>query len=314
MAKTYNKDKHFDLDYFRTKGLAFFDTLDFSDVSNEEIKNIIDCGVPEVEFYQCIFKDLDLSGTGFNQKLSFTQCDFSGNTNFEKCVFHKDTSFTHSVFNGITNFDSIIYEKDLIFSYIRTKPAKDGYFYFRGDADNNRHKQSYVDHLLNFAGAIFETEVSFLNNQFFGDTIFRNAVFRNKFWFTNVDFGLKTNIDAKFDCDGFKDIDMCYRILKDALMRKNYTLQSQAIERLEEKIRKKQSKESNLLADDKPDIKQSSNLLTTEEAAEYLKLKPNTLERWRTQYPDRLPFVKIGRTVKYRLEDLQAYVSDNRKG
>ena len=124
MAKTYNKDKHFDLDYFRTKGLAFFDTLDFSDVSNEEIKNIIDCGVPEVEFYQCIFKDLDLSGTGFNQKLSFTQCDFSGNTNFEKCVFHKDTSFTHSVFNGITNFDSIIYEKDLIFSYIRTKPAK----------------------------------------------------------------------------------------------------------------------------------------------------------------------------------------------
>ena len=23
MAKTYNKDKHFDLDYFRTKGLAF---------------------------------------------------------------------------------------------------------------------------------------------------------------------------------------------------------------------------------------------------------------------------------------------------
>ena len=120
-------------------------------------------------------------------------------------------------------------------------------------------------------------------------------------------------IDAKFDCDGFKDIDKCYRILKDALMRKNYTLQSQAIERLEEKVRKKQSKESNLFADDKPEMKQSSNLLTTEEAAEYLKLKPNTLERWRTQYPDRLPFVKIGRTVKYRLEDLQAYVSNNRK-
>ena len=62
MAKTYNKDKHFYLDYFRTKGLAFFDTLDFSDVSNEEIKNIIDCGVPEVEFYQCIFKDHNYRG------------------------------------------------------------------------------------------------------------------------------------------------------------------------------------------------------------------------------------------------------------
>ena len=62
MVKTYNKNKHFDLDYFRTKGLAFFDTLDFSDVSNEEIKNIIDCGVPEVEFYQCIFKDHNYRG------------------------------------------------------------------------------------------------------------------------------------------------------------------------------------------------------------------------------------------------------------
>lgn len=310
MAKTYNKDKHFDADYFRTKGLAFFDTLDFSDVNNEEIKAIINYGFPEVEFYQCIFKDLDLSGTEFHPKLSFTQCEFSGNTSFEKCVFHNHTSFAHSVFNGITNFNNVIYDKNLEFTCIHTKPAKGGYFYFRGD--EIRTDKDYDHHNIAFNGAVFETEVSFLDNQFLGNSDFYHAVFKNKFWFTNVDFGLKTNIDVKFDCDGFKDIDMCYRILKDALMRKNYTLQSRAIERLEEKIRQKQSRESNLL-DDKPGIKQSSNLLTTEEAAEYLKLKPNTLERWRTQYPDRLPFVKIGRTVKYRLEDLQAYVSDNRK-
>ena len=37
MAKTYNREKHFDIDYFRTKGIAYFDTLDFSDVSNEDI-------------------------------------------------------------------------------------------------------------------------------------------------------------------------------------------------------------------------------------------------------------------------------------
>ena len=311
MAKTYNREKHFDLDFFRTKGLAFFDTLDFSNVSGDEIKTIIHCGVPKVEFYQCFFKDLDLSGTEFYPDLSFMQCEFSGNTSFEKCVFHNHTSFMRSVFNGITNFNNVIYEKTLGFEYIHTKPAKDGYFYFRGD--EVRIDADYHPHSISFGNAVFETEVSFLSNQFLGDTDFYNAVFKNKFWFTNVDFGLKTNIDAKFDCDGFKDIDKCYRILKDALMRKNYTLQSQAIERLEEKIRKKQSKESNLFADDKPEMKQSSNLLTTEEAAEYLKLKPNTLERWRTQYPDRLPFVKIGRTVKYRLEDLQAYVSNNRK-
>ena len=60
MAKTYNKSKHFDLSYFQTKGTAFFDTLDFSEVDNEEIKAIINCGVPDIEFYECIFKDLDL--------------------------------------------------------------------------------------------------------------------------------------------------------------------------------------------------------------------------------------------------------------
>jgi excisionase family DNA binding protein len=299
------------LDYFRTKGLAFFDTLDFSDVSNEEIKNIIDCGVPEVEFYQCIFNDLDLSGTEFNQKLSFTQCNFSGNTNFEKCVFHKDTSFTHSVFNGITNFNNVIYEKTLGFERIHTKPAKGGYFYFRGD--EVRVDKNYDPHSISFSNAVFETEVSFLGNQFLGNSDFQDAVFKNKFWFTDVDFGLKTNIDVKFDCDGFKDLDMCYRILKDALLRKNYTLQSYAIERLEEQVRKKKLKTSDL-EQKEPEHNKPSELLTTEEAAEYLKLKPNTLERWRSQYPHRLPFVKIGRTVKYRLEDLQAFISGNRQG
>ena len=149
--------------------------------------------------------------------------------------------------------------------------------------------------------------------QFLGDSNFQDAVFKNKFWFTNVDFGLKTNIDVKFECDGFKNLDMCYRILKDALIRKNYTLQSHAIERLEEQVRKKkltmQEMEEKETGHNKP-----SDLLTTEEAAAYLKLKPNTLERWRSQYPHRLPFVKIGRTVKYRKEYLNAFVSENRQG
>ena len=311
MAKTYNKDKHFDLDFFRTKGLAFFDTLDFSDVSNEEINNIIDCGVPEVEFYQCIFKDLDLSGTEFFSRLRFTQCDFSGNTSFEKCVFYDHASFMHSVFNGITNFNNIIYKKTLDFDYIHTKPAKGGYFYFRGD--EVRVDKNYDPHSISFGNAVFETEVSFLGNQFLGNSDFQDAVFKNKFWFTDVDFGLKTNIDVKFDCDGFKDLDMCYRILKDALLRKNYTLQSYAIERLEEQVRKKKLKTRDL-EQEEPEHNKPSDLLTTEEAAEYLKLKPNTLERWRSQYPHRLPFVKIGRTVKYRLEDLQAFISGNRQG
>lgn len=306
--KTYNKEKHFDLDYFRVKGLAYFDTLDFSDVSNEEIKNIIDCGVPEVEFYQCHFKDLDLSGTEFNTDLKFTQCEFKGNTNFEKCKFRKNASFMYSVFNGIANFNYVIYDDNLSFQGITVKPAKNGRFLFLGEG--NPMDIGFIDHSITFESAIFEAEACFTNNHFLGLTSFNKTVFANKFWFTNVDLGCKVKLRARFDCGGIRDIDMCYRILKDALIRRNYTLESRHMERLEEKALQKQiDMQQGELEFTKP-----SSLLTTEEAAEYLKLKPNTLERWRVQYPDRLPFVKIGRTVKYRKEDLQAFITNNRQG
>jgi len=50
-----------------------------------------------------------------------------------------------------------------------------------------------------------------------------------------------------------------------------------------------------------------SKLLTTEEAANFLTVKKNTLEIWRSQGkgPD---FVKVGRCVRYRAEDLESYV------
>lgn len=50
-------------------------------------------------------------------------------------------------------------------------------------------------------------------------------------------------------------------------------------------------------------------LLTTNQAAEYLGgLQPNTLEGWRVQGRG-VPFVKIGRLVRYRTEDLDAYLT-----
>ena len=309
MAKTYNKSKHFDLSYFQTKGTAFFDTLDFSETSADDIKEILACAVPDIEFYQCIFKDLDLRDTDFESKTTFSGCQFNGNTIFENCHFLENVAFDGSVFNGIANFNNVRYEHELSFIQIHTKPAKGGYFYFRGD--EVKTGKSYYPNSLNMQKAYFETEVSFLGREFIGETWFNGTVFANKFWFTDCDIGLKTNISPKFECDGIKNIDMCYRILKDALIKRSYTIQSREIERLEAKILEKQSKENDLLPDNKPTVKQKSNLLTTEEAADYLKLKPNTLERWRSQFPNRLPFVKIGRTVKYRLEDLQAYISDN---
>jgi len=54
-------------------------------------------------------------------------------------------------------------------------------------------------------------------------------------------------------------------------------------------------------------------LLTTRQTAAMLQYKENTLCQWRTN-PDRpkdLPFVKQGRSVRYRLSDIQAFINSN---
>lgn len=50
------------------------------------------------------------------------------------------------------------------------------------------------------------------------------------------------------------------------------------------------------------------DFLTTPEAAEYLGTRPHTLEVWRTSGRHRIPFVKVGRLVKYRRADLDAWL------
>lgn len=52
----------------------------------------------------------------------------------------------------------------------------------------------------------------------------------------------------------------------------------------------------------------TSNLLNNEEAAGYLGVAPNSLAVWRTtkRYP--IPYVKVGRLVKYRVADLNAFL------
>ncbi|OQX05717.1 MAG: hypothetical protein BWK73_32910 [Thiothrix lacustris] len=51
-------------------------------------------------------------------------------------------------------------------------------------------------------------------------------------------------------------------------------------------------------------------LLTEAEAAAYISMSPKTLGRWRSQYPDRLPFVKIGGwSVRYRRSVLDTYIN-----
>lgn len=50
-------------------------------------------------------------------------------------------------------------------------------------------------------------------------------------------------------------------------------------------------------------------LLTPEQAAEYLGSTAKTLERWRVTRAYSLPYVKLGRLVRYRKADLDAWIA-----
>jgi excisionase family DNA binding protein len=48
--------------------------------------------------------------------------------------------------------------------------------------------------------------------------------------------------------------------------------------------------------------------LTPKQAAEFLQVPETTLSIWRTTNRVRLPYFKLGRSVRYRLKDLQAFI------
>jgi excisionase family DNA binding protein len=57
-----------------------------------------------------------------------------------------------------------------------------------------------------------------------------------------------------------------------------------------------------------------ANLLNRKEAAAYLGVKEQTLACWACAGRYHLPFVRVGRLVKYRLQDLDAFILANRIG
>lgn len=60
------------------------------------------------------------------------------------------------------------------------------------------------------------------------------------------------------------------------------------------------------LADLHPD-----QLLTDEQASEFLTTPKTTLSVWRTRKSVNLPYVKFGKNVRYRVKDLIAFMDAN---
>jgi excisionase family DNA binding protein len=57
-----------------------------------------------------------------------------------------------------------------------------------------------------------------------------------------------------------------------------------------------------------------NELLTDEQAAALLGVKPQTLAAWRMSGRYGLPFLKIGRLVRYRRGDLERWLESRRTG
>jgi excisionase family DNA binding protein len=58
----------------------------------------------------------------------------------------------------------------------------------------------------------------------------------------------------------------------------------------------------------------SSDLLNREQAAEYLGVRPQTLSSWACLGRYELPFIKVGRLIRYRKGDLDAWLETRRVG
>lgn len=53
----------------------------------------------------------------------------------------------------------------------------------------------------------------------------------------------------------------------------------------------------------------TADLLDTEKAASYLGCEASTLENWRCTKRHQIPYIKVGRLVKYRKDDLDAWIA-----
>lgn len=56
-----------------------------------------------------------------------------------------------------------------------------------------------------------------------------------------------------------------------------------------------------------------TELLTPEQAAERMGLRPQTLAVWRTTGRYGLPYIRAGRLIRYKAEDIDAFLNSRRQ-
>lgn len=54
-----------------------------------------------------------------------------------------------------------------------------------------------------------------------------------------------------------------------------------------------------------------AKLLSTKEAAAFIGVEEQSLRRWRMNGIVKIPFIRLGRLVRYSMKDLEAYIEKN---
>jgi len=65
------------------------------------------------------------------------------------------------------------------------------------------------------------------------------------------------------------------------------------------------------MSSDKSKSNPATNLIEPTQAAAYLKISLRTLAKWRSTGSPSIPYIKIGRCIRYRQADLDAYLAEH---
>ena len=285
----------------KAKNSIEFYNKDFSDIYLSNIKMLFDSlgkltdtgtyiySHKNIKFFHCTFFNLNLSKIRFKSNLNFINCQFNGNTDFRDSVFEEDVSFQHSCFNGTTHFEDTNFLKNANFEHIESYGNA---FLFNQYKLDNSGNNDIFKYIWSFKGAKFYSKVAFFRRIFPVRADFSYVSFYNTFYFTNCQFPLKTEVKGlKFFPQNISDFEISIRILRAAL--EECYCHAANDELLMWEQRATELKTQTIVDDEKEE------LLSARKTAAILGYSEASLRTMRSQYPDKIKFVKRANRVFY---------------
>ena len=285
----------------KVKNSIEFYNKDFSDVYLSNIKMLFDSlgkltntgtyvyNHKNIKFSNCTFFNLNLSKIRFLSEISFENCLFNGNTDFRDSVFEEDISFQHSSFNGTVHLEDANFLKNANFEHIESRGNA---FLFNQYKLTNSENNNTFRFLWSFKGAKFYSKVAFFRRIFPVRADFSYVSFYNTFYFTNCQFPLKTEVKGlKFFPQNISDFEISIRTLRAALEKCFCNSVNDELTMWEQRAIELKTQ---TIVDD-----EEEELLSARKTAAILGYSEASLRTMRSQYPDKIKFVKRANRVFY---------------